>query len=52
MKTITPGSKVTLTAMYDESGFVVGCASKEQAWACHFCMWEDCPMKGKNKEAV
>jgi hypothetical protein len=53
METVTPGSKITLIAMYDHTGKVAGCYSdKNQSWACHFCDWIDCPMKGKYLEAV
>jgi hypothetical protein len=50
MNTTAPGSKIALTAMYDECGKVAGCHSDEQAWACSFCGWEQCPMKGKYAE--
>jgi hypothetical protein len=52
MQTTTPGSSLILTAMYDESGNVAGCSldgKDGRAWACHFCMWEDCLMRGKKK---
>jgi hypothetical protein len=57
MQTVTPGSKLTLTAMFDEFGKVAGCFEKRdedfgQAWACFFCMWKECPMKGKYLEVA